>query len=248
MSVQQTPAVGLCCSVCWGPDKLMLPKFPHPILSWPQYKCVHSFLVYAQAAHSQGAARYIYHLRRERRSSSAFTVTSVFKGCTRVCLVFSAVSPRPSVPLPAIGGKGLGEVVWGWGLLEAGWAPIWSQPEPLAFEEWPQLDMHSSCLFGATEPRARSGNCFPVCNWQLPITKGFKVVCIKITDLKFLKYSLPIKTAYILPFELSVLERNTSETFLLDVVRCSYDMEVIATTTSVIWNGVCCFTSVGQSA
>lgn len=65
MSIQQTPAVGLCCSVCWGPDKLMVPKCPHR-QSWPQYKCVHSFPVYARAAHSQGAARHIYHLRRER--------------------------------------------------------------------------------------------------------------------------------------------------------------------------------------
>lgn len=46
---------------------------------------------------------------RERTFSGPFTVTAVFKGCTRVCLVFSAVSPRPSLPSPAIGGGGSGE-------------------------------------------------------------------------------------------------------------------------------------------
>lgn len=56
------------------------------------------------------AAGHIYHSRREHRFSDCSTVMPVFKGCTEVCLVFSAVSPRPSVPLPAIGGGGLGEV------------------------------------------------------------------------------------------------------------------------------------------
>lgn len=49
---------------------------------------------------------------------------------------------------------------WGGGgvrsrLMDAGWAPIWSQLEILACEKWPQLDTHSSCqcLPGPTDLR-----------------------------------------------------------------------------------------------
>lgn len=54
------------------------------------------------------AASHINHSRRERTFSGPFTVTPVFKGCTRVRLVFSAVSPRPSVPFAGHRGWRLG--------------------------------------------------------------------------------------------------------------------------------------------
>lgn len=61
-----------------------------------------------------GAARHIYHSRRESANfSSFFTVIPVFTGCTAVRLVFSAVPPQPSVPSPAVGGRGEGEGVQG---------------------------------------------------------------------------------------------------------------------------------------
>lgn len=106
-----------------------------------------------------GAAGHIYHSRRERRFSGPSTVTPVFKGRTRVCLVFSAVSPWPSAPLLAIGGGGMGGGGVRARLLDAGWAPIWSQLEPVACEKWPQLDTHSSflCLLGPVELTAAQG-------------------------------------------------------------------------------------------
>lgn len=86
--------VAVC--VCWG-------LYKSPLLC----VCVSTSVNLGSAL--PGAARHIYHSRRESANfSSLFTVTPVFTGCTPVRLVFSAVPPQPSVPSPAIGGRGSG--------------------------------------------------------------------------------------------------------------------------------------------